>query len=110
MSESITYEEFSAMDIRIGVIRAVERVPDTDKLLKLTVDFGEEERTIVSGIAEYFEDQQSLVGKHLPFIINLEPRVIRGVESQGMILAVGSGDEFSLLECSDVIAPGSRVK
>lgn len=107
----ISIDDFKNVDIRIGEIRSVEKVPDTDKLLRLEVDLGEETpRQIISGIALYFEDIQELVGKKCTFVANLEPRTIRGLESQGMIMAV-SDDEghFSLLEPNNTIAPGTRI-
>ncbi|MCR4283962.1 MAG: hypothetical protein NUV64_01410 [Parcubacteria group bacterium] len=106
-----TYEDFKKIDIKIGKILSAEKIPDTDKLLKLSVDFGEEEsRTIVSGIALHHPNEQVLVGKKCAFVTNLEPRVIRGVESNGMVLAVISGDNnFSLLETQDNILEGSKV-
>lgn len=85
----------------IGKIESVERVPDTDKLLRLVVDFGDEKgkRQVVSGIAGYFEDPQVLVGVKCPFVTNLEPRTIRGLTSEAMILAVHSeSGAFSVLE------------
>ena len=93
----ISFDEFKKVDIRIGTITAVEVVPDADKLLKLTVDVGEEKpRTIVSGIREYVGDPQKLVGKQTPFVLNLEYRTIRGIESQGMLFAVGGPPESRL--------------
>ncbi len=83
--ENISYEEFSAMDIRTGTIINAEKVAKTKKLLKLTIDTGIDTRTVVSGIAEYFE-AGSLAGRQVSVLINLEPRKIRGIESQGMIL------------------------
>lgn len=85
--ELIQYEDFEKLDIRIGEIVAAEMVPDTDKLIKCTINFGEiGERTIVSGIKEFIEPEE-LIGKHLPYLINLEPRKLRGVVSEGMLLA-----------------------
>ncbi len=95
----ISIDDFKKVEIKVGEILEAEKVPDTDKLLKLKVDFGEESpRQILSGIAMYVSPE-SLVGKKVPFITNLEPRVIRGLESNGMILA-GSTPEgfFTLLE------------
>lgn len=125
----ITIDEFKKLEIKIGEILSVEKVPDTDKLLKLSVNMGEEKpRQIVSGIAGFFPDPQSLVGKKCAFAANLEPRVIKGLESQGMILAVnglkpstdGSSEQsdssglgegfFSLLETSENVTNGSVVK
>lgn len=108
----ITYDDFQKLDIRIGEIKSVERVPDTDKLLRLEVDLGEEKyRQIISGIAEYFENIEELVGKRCPFVANLEPKTIRGFESNGMILAVSGGDNtFSLLESEKHTPVGSSIK
>ena len=105
---TISIDEFHKLDIRIGEIVSAERVPDTDKLLKLKVAFGAEERQIVSGIAAFFPDLQTLVGKRVAFAYNLAPRVIRGLESRGMILGVNDASGFSLLETSGV-ASGVRV-
>ena len=105
----ITIDDFKKVEITIGEILSAEKVPDTDKLLKLAVDFGAEKRQVISGIAEYFPDPSVLIGKRCPFATNLEPRVIRGLESQAMILAVGGGETpFALFETTG--APGDRVK
>lgn len=106
----ITLDEFKKADIRIGEIISAEKIADADKLLRLEVLFGEEKRQIVSGIATYFPDPQILVGKRTAFAYNLEPRTIRGYESQGMILAVSTDDgKFSLLETAGVPS-GLRVR
>ncbi len=112
MSEIINIDDFKKVDIRLGKILAVEKVPETDKLLKLSVDFGEEKtRTIVSGIALYFADFNVLVGKRCVFVVNLEPRKLKDIESEGMILALSTEDgNFSLLESNDQIPLGTRVK
>ncbi len=115
----ITIDDFKKLEIRIGEILSAEKVPDTDKLLKLSVAMGEvnaetgleEPRQIVSGIAGYFPDPSLLIGKKCAFAANLEPRVIRGLESRGMILAVSTEDgKFSLLETLGDIPAGSTVK
>ena len=115
----INFDDFQKLDIRIGEIKKVERVPDTDKLLRLEVDLGEGldnngvaiQRQIISGIAEYFEDIELLIGRRCPFIVNLEPKTIRGYESDGMILAVLTSDNtFSLLEVGMRIPVGSTVR
>jgi methionyl-tRNA synthetase len=109
---TINIEDFKKVEIVVGKILSAEKVPETDKLLKLSVDLGEPTpRQIVSGISLYFPDCNVLVGKKTMFVANLEPRVIRGIESQGMILAV-SGDEgqFSLLSPNDDIPIGARAK
>jgi len=107
----ITYADFAKLEIKIGTITHVEVVPETDRLLKLLVDVGESEpRQIVSGIREYFTDINLLVGKQAPFLTNLEPRSIRGLESQGMILAVGDIETFSLLHPAVAVPPGVLVQ
>lgn len=107
----ITYDDFAKVEMRIGEIKAAEIVEDADRLLKLTVDLGEEEpRQIVSGIRAYFPDPETLVGKKCPFVANLEPRTIRGLESNGMIMAAHTeDDQFSLLEVSADIPAGTKI-
>ncbi len=108
----INIEEFKKIEMVVGKILSAEKVPDTEKLLKLSVDLGEATpRQIVSGISLYFPDCSVLVGKKCMFVANLESRLIRGLESQGMILAVSTEDgKFSLLEPSDEIPVGARAK
>ena len=108
----INYDEFSKIEIRAGKILSAEKVPDTDKLLRLTVAMGEEApRQIISGIAAYYPDPSALVGTLCAFVANLEPRVIRGLESQGMILAISTEDgKFSLLKVSEDIPAGTKAK
>lgn len=107
----ISIDDFKKLEIRIGHILSAEKVPETDKLLRLSVDFGEPQpRQIVSGIAPYFPDEQILVGKKCAFAANLEPRTIRGLESQGMILATGDETCFTLLEAHSNIPPGSLIR
>lgn len=107
----ITYDDFAKLDIRIGTITAIDVVENADKLLKLTVDLGEASpRQIISGIRMYFEDPQELVGRQCPFVANLEPRVIRGLESQGMIMAASTADDaFALLNPHAPLPPGTKV-
>ncbi len=108
----ISFEDFKKIEIVVGKILLVEKVPETDKLLKLSVDLGEENpRQIVSGISFYFPDHSVLVGKKCMFVANLEPRIIRGIESQGMILSVSTEDgKFSLLTPNDGIPAGTKAK
>ena len=108
----ISIEDFKKVDIVVGKILSVEKIPNTDKLLKLAVDLGElSPRQIVSGISLYFPDCTVLIGKKCMFVANLEPRVIRGIESQGMILAVsGDEDKLSLLLPDTEIPVGTRAK
>jgi len=83
----ITLEEFSKIEVKIGTVQSAERVPETDKLLRLVVNFNEETgpRQIISGIAMYVSEIESLIGRQLAFVTNLEPRTIRGLESNGML-------------------------
>jgi methionyl-tRNA synthetase len=145
----ITYDDFAKVEIRAGKILSAEKIPDTDKLLRLSVDFGEmtaavpatpespekpsisAPRQIVSGISMHFPDPAVLVGRTCMFVTNLEPRKIRGFESNGMLFAVSTPDmldeagavmkrgTFSLLEPSPIastdgtvgtIPPGTRAK
>ncbi len=109
--EIISYDDFAKLDIALGTILSVEYVEGADKLLKLMVDVGEETpRQIISGIREYFEDIQVLVGKQCPFLVNLQPRVIRGLESQGMILATSLDSVLALLTPNNTLPPGTRVR
>lgn len=114
--KTVTYEEFKKVEIRAGKILSAEKVPETDKLLKLMVDIGEKNEIgqstkplqIISGIAPYYPDPATLVGTTAMFVTNLEPRTIRGLKSQGILLAVSGPDgTFSLLTPSDTIPPGS---
>lgn len=110
MTETILYDDFAKLDIRLGTILAAELVPDTDKLIKCTIDFGEMgTRTIVSGIAQ-FRKPEDLIGKQCPYIVNLEPKMLRGIESQGMLLAASVGDGLALLHPDIVAPPGTRLK
>lgn len=106
---NISLDEFRKIEIRIGKILSAEKVENADKLLKLEVDFGSEvgKRQIVSGIAEYYKEED-LVGKKLPFIVNLEPRKFKGVESQGMLLAL-SGDKPVLLIPAEEVEEGTQA-
>jgi methionyl-tRNA synthetase len=83
--ENINFDQFTAMDIRIGTILTAEKVAKTKKLLKLTIDTGIDQRTVVSGIAEHFEPE-GIIGQQVSILVNLEPREIKGILSQGMIL------------------------
>ncbi len=145
----ITYEDFKKVEIKAGKILSAEKIPNTDKLLKLLVDFGEKKevsseiglsssaqttvttasvvsqdasvkpiektfvpapRQIVSGIFAYFPDPAVLVGKTCMFVTNLEPRTIKGFQSNGMLFAVSDGaGNFSLLEPNQSIVPGTQA-
>jgi len=106
----IQYDDFAKLDMRLGRVVTAEMVPNADKLIKCTIDFGSAgTRTIVSGIAEWKKPEE-LVGKTLPYIFNLAPRMLRGVESQGMLLAASDENGVALLEPERDIAPGTKLK
>ncbi|MGD2033639.1 MAG: methionine--tRNA ligase [Bacteroidales bacterium] len=107
--ELISYEDFSKMDIRTGIILEAEKVPKTQKLLKLTIDTGLDKRTVVSGIAEFFEPEK-IIGRQVCVLLNLEPRKIRGIESQGMILMAENEDgSLKFIGADNQVKPGSCV-
>lgn len=108
----ISYDDFAKVEIRAGKILSAEKILNTDKLLKLSVDFAEgTPRQIVSGISAYFPDPGALVGKTCMFVTNLEPRTIKGFESNGMLFAVSTPEGvFSLLEPKEGILPGTKAK
>ncbi|MFA6324691.1 MAG: methionine--tRNA ligase [Candidatus Paceibacterota bacterium] len=114
----ISYEDFKKMDIRVGTIKGVEVVPGADKLLCCQVDFNEVDETgaiklrqIISGIREYYEDINVLLNKQVLYIVNLEPRTIKGYESNGMLMAVDGIDEKPVFLIPEVIvSPGSKVR
>ena len=104
-----TFEDFEKMDIRTATVLEAERVPKTDKLLKLTIDTGIDRRTIVSGIAEYYTPEQML-GKQICILANLQPRKIRGIESKGMILMARQGDgKMRFITPAEVLANGAEI-
>ncbi len=125
--KKISYDDFAKVEIKAGKILSAEKIPDTDKLLKLSVDFGEmsevvnvedgktslvsKPRQIVSGISMYFPDTTVLIGKLCMFVTNLEPRMIKGHESNGMLFALSTDDgKFSLLEPNQTIPAGTKAK
>jgi methionyl-tRNA synthetase len=107
----ISIEDFSKIIVKIGTVISAERVPETDKLLRLMVEFGEEtgSRQIVSGINAYVNEPEDLVGKQLAFVTNLEPRTIKGLESNGMLFAVGNDDTFAFLTPDRQVPPGTSA-
>jgi methionine--tRNA ligase beta chain len=105
----ITFDDFKKLDIRIGKILSAEKVPGTDKLLTLEIDFSAERRQIVAGIAEAYQPDQ-LIGKEIPVLMNLEPRSIRGIVSQGMILAADADGKPVLMHPESEVPPGSIIR
>jgi methionyl-tRNA synthetase len=107
---NINYETFAEMDIRIGTILTAEKVAKTKKLLKLTIDTGIDQRTVVSGLAEQYEPE-AVIGKRVSILVNLEPREIKGIVSQGMILMAEDGDgKLSFVSPVDELHNGSVVR
>lgn len=107
--EECSFEDFDKMDIRTATVLEAERVPKTDKLLKLTIDTGIDRRVIVSGIAEYYSPEDML-GKQICILANLKPRTIKGIESKGMILMARQGDgKMRFITPQEVLANGAQV-
>ena len=108
--ENIQYEDFMKMDIRVGTIIAAEKVAKTKKLMKLTVDTGIDERTIVSGIAEYYTPEE-VIGRQVSVLVNLEPKPLKGIVSQGLILMAENADgTLSFVSPDKEVKPGSEVR
>jgi methionyl-tRNA synthetase len=106
----IPIETFQQLDLRVVEILAAEKVPKADKLLKLSIRVGAEERQLVAGIAQHYQPED-LVGKKVVIVANLQPAKIRGIESQGMILAASTEDgKLAIVSPEREIASGARVK
>ena len=108
---SVSIQDFIEIDLRVAEIKAVEEHPDADKLLILKIDTGVEgvEKQLVAGIKEHYTPEQ-LIGKKIVIVNNLAPAVIRGIESQGMLLAAKDGNHIVLLTTEKDIKPGSKVQ
>lgn len=104
----IVFDEFSKIELRAGTILEAARVEKADKLLKLVVDLGYETRTILSGIAQHFQPDQ-LIGKQVSVVVNLAPRKMRGIESQGMILMAGGGDQLVFISPDAKVPDGTPI-
>ena len=110
VKDNIIYDDFDKLDIRVGTVLECEKVPKADKLLRFLLDDGLSKRTILSGIAAYYPHPDQLVGKQVCFIANLEPRKLRGIMSEGMILSAENADgSLSLIEPSEDVLPGSQI-
>jgi methionine--tRNA ligase beta chain len=105
----ISFDDFNKLDIRIGTIIGVESVPGTDKLLKLKIDLGEEQRELIAGIAEDY-NPKDIIGKQVPILTNLEPKTIKGIESKGMILAIDINGKATLLHPDKKVPDGSKIR
>ena len=110
VKENIQFDTFEKLDIRVGTVLECEKVPKADKLLRFLLDDGLEKRTILSGIAAYYPNPQELVGRQVCFIANLEPRKLRGILSEGMILSAENSDgRLALVSPTKEVLPGSQV-
>ncbi len=104
----ITLEDFSKLELRVATIKEALPHPNADRLLVLRVDLGGEERQLVAGIRSHYAPQE-LVGKQIVVVANLQPAKLRGVESQGMLLAASDGGQVVLLTTEKPVSPGSKV-
>ncbi len=107
--ELLSFKEFQKLELKVGTIKSVDPVKDAKKLLKIIVDIGNEERQIVAGIAERYKPDE-LIGKQIVVVTNLEPAKIRGVESNGMLLAADADPEISILVPYREVPNGSKVR
>lgn len=107
--DQITFKDFKKLEIKIGTIEKAEPVEGSEKLIKLEVGLGEEKRQIIAGIAQFYSPE-NLVGKQVPVLTNLEPKVMMGLESQGMILAAEVDEKAVLLHPDQVVPPGSTIR
>jgi methionyl-tRNA synthetase len=108
----ISIDDFRRMELRVALVTAAERVPKADKLLRLELDLGSEQRQIVAGVAQWYAPED-LVGKRIVIVANLEPATIRGIQSQGMLLAAGGrepGADLEVLLLDKDIPPGTSVQ
>jgi methionine--tRNA ligase beta chain len=104
----ITFEDFEKIDLRLAEIISAERVEGSDKLLKIEVSLNEEKRQIITGIGKSYNPEE-LVGKSVVIIVNLEPRILMGLTSQGMILAVKDEENLSVLTADKKIKSGTKI-
>jgi methionyl-tRNA synthetase len=105
----LSIEQFMGVDLRTARVLECERVEGTDKLLRLVVDIGSERRQLVAGVAQVYSPQE-MIGRSIVVVANLKPAKVRGVQSQGMLLAADSGDGPRLVEVPEAVAPGTRVR
>ncbi|MFA4967172.1 MAG: methionine--tRNA ligase subunit beta [Candidatus Margulisiibacteriota bacterium] len=93
----INFDEFKKVELKVGEIKTVEDIEGADKIYKLTIDLGDEQRTLVAGIKQHYPDKESLIDKKVAVVTNLEPRTLRGVTSHGMLLAASTPDKSSVV-------------
>ncbi|MFH1643407.1 MAG: methionine--tRNA ligase subunit beta [Patescibacteria group bacterium] len=104
----INFEEFKKIELKIATILKAEKVEESENLIKLEVDLGEEKRQILAGIQKYYETEK-LVGRQIVIVVNLEPKEMMGLESQGMLLAANVDGKPVLLQPENEVPPGSKI-
>jgi len=104
----VSFKQFQEMDLRVGKILSAESIPGADKLYKLSVDLGEKKITLVAGLKPYYKPEE-MKGKKIIVVANLDPVVLRGVKSEGMLLAALDGDKLGLLTTDRDIRSGSKI-
>lgn len=104
----LDYADFQKVDLRFGTVQSAERVPKSDKLVKMLVSFGTETRQILAGVGKTFTPEQ-LIGEQFLFVVNLAPRKMMGLESHGMMLATGEATNLILVKPSWPVEPGSKA-
>jgi len=107
--ENINFEEFQKIELKVAKVIQAERIEESEKLLKLQIDLGGEKRQIVAGVAKFYQPE-NLVGKEIVVVANLEPRMIFGLESQGMLLAADVNGKPVLLKPDEEVPPGTKIK
>jgi len=108
-TSQVSIEDFAKLDLRVAEIKAAEPVSGADRLLKLQIDIGGEQRQIVAGIAQHYAPE-TLIGKHIVVVANLKPAKVRGVLSEGMLLAASTADSLGLVTVEKDLPSGARVK
>ena len=108
-TSSITIDDFMKIQLKTATVLSAERVPNSEKLIKLQVDLGSEQRQIVAGIGKKYEPE-TLIGRRIVVVANLQPRKLMGIESQGMVLAAGDANVEGLMTVVEDVAPGVKVK
>ncbi len=104
----INFEDFKKVDLRVGKIIEAEKVEKSEKLIRLIIEIGEEKRQVLSGIAEFYNPEE-LIGKQVVVVVNLEPRMMMGFESQGMVLAASIGNKPILIAPEEEVDPGTQI-
>ena len=105
----INFEEFQKIDLRVAKVITAEKIEGSKKLLKLEIDLGKEKRQLVAGISQFYSPEE-LIGREIVVLVNLEPRKIKGVESQGMLLAADDRGNPVLLNPDKEVPPGTKIR